>query len=61
MDLVKATEMCVFVVAEAVMMAKVLFLIYNQKSVVILLNDLQKMADESKIFLKNDLSFLHHN
>lgn len=38
-----------FVVAEAVMMAKVLFIIYNQKSVVRLFKDLQQMADESKI------------
>ncbi len=43
--------MCVFVVAEAVMMAKVLFIIYNQKSVVRLLTDLQEMANESKILV----------
>lgn len=49
-DLIKATEMCVFVVAEAVMMAKVLFIIYNQKSVVLLLKDLQEIANESKDF-----------
>lgn len=47
-DLIKATEICVFVVAEAVMMGKVLFIIYSQKSVVRLLKDLQQMADESK-------------
>lgn len=38
-----------FVVAEAVMMGKVLFIIYNQKSVIRLLKDLQQMADESNI------------
>ncbi|KAJ6643281.1 Odorant receptor 9a [Pseudolycoriella hygida] len=45
-DLIKATEICVFAVAEAVMMAKVLFIIYNQKSVIRLLKELQEMADE---------------
>lgn len=37
-------------------MAKVLFIIYNQKSVVRLLKDLQEMANESKIFY-NDSNF----
>lgn len=50
-DLIKATEICVFVVAEGVMMAKVLFIIYNQKLVIILLKELQEMANESKIFV----------
>lgn len=39
-------------------MAKVLFIIYNQKSVVLLLKDLQEMANESKTFY-NPI-FLNH-
>lgn len=32
-------------------MAKVLFIIYNQKLVIILLKELQEMANESKTFV----------
>lgn len=41
-------------------MAKVLFIIYNQKSVVLLLKDLQEMADESKNIFIHNPSLINH-
>lgn len=49
MDLIKATEVCIYIAAEGVMMAKAIFMFFNSELIRGVLEDLQLMANESKI------------
>ncbi len=48
-DLIKVTEVCIYIAAEGVMMVKAIFMFYNQKLIRGVLEDLQTMANESKL------------
>lgn len=49
MDLVRATEVCIYIAAEGVMMVKAVFMFYNQNLIREVLEDLQSMANESEL------------
>lgn len=48
-DLIRATEVCIYIAAEGVMMAKAIFMFSNYKLIRGVLEDLQQMANESKM------------
>jgi len=50
-NLIKATEVCIYIAAEGVMMAKAIFMFFNQELIRGVLKDLQTMANESKMRL----------
>lgn len=47
-NLIRATEVCIYIAAEGVMMAKAIFMFFNHKLIRSVLEDLQLMANKSK-------------